>query len=307
MSRTEETKQAKSRKRKAMKNQKGTFKLFLENVVRDKLALTGVIILVIFILVGIFSNQIAPYDPEEMIRDETGQLKRLLSPNSEHWFGTTNVGRDVFSQVVQGTRTALIVGALAAFFVTFVGTTIGIISGYFGGKVDSFLMRIVDIFYAIPFIPFVIVLVALLKPSLWNVILAVSLLTWRTVARIVRSQVLSVVKRPFVKAAKVAGAGHIRIMIKYILPNVIPLALLEMAFMVNTAITAEASVAFLGFGDPDATSWGQIIHYNFINGHSRDAWWWAVPPGVAIILLLVAVFFVARALEEVVNPRLRRR
>ena len=289
------------------RNSKGPLRLFMENVVRDKLALTGLIILLTFIVVGIFSDQIAPYDPGEMIRDADGELKRLQPPSTEHFFGTTNVGRDVFSQVVQGTRTALIVGGLAAFFVTFVGTAVGIISGYFGGKVDSILMRIVDIFYAIPFIPFVIVLVALLDPSLWNVILAVSLLTWRTVARIVRSQVLSVAKRPFVKAAKVAGASHTRIMFKYILPNVVPLALLEMAFMVNWAITAEASVAFLGFGDPDATSWGQIIHYNFINGHSRDAWWWAMPPGLAIVLLLVSIFFVARALEEVVNPRLRRR
>lgn len=307
MSQIEVAKSTKILKKKATKNQKGTFRLFLENVVRDKLALTGAIILLIFIIVGVFSAQIAPYAPDEMIRDESGQLKRLLPPNSEHWFGTTNVGRDVFSQVVKGTTTALIVGGLAAFLVTFVGTAIGIIAGYFGGKIDNFLMRIVDIFYAIPFIPFVIVLVALLEPSLWNVILAVSLLTWRTVARIVRSQVLIVVQRPFIKAAKVAGANHSRIMFKYILPNVIPLALLEMAFMVSWAITAEASVAFLGFGDPDATSWGQIIHYNFINGHSRDAWWWAVPPGLAIVLLLVSVFFVARALEEVVNPRLRRR
>ncbi|MHA6253127.1 ABC transporter permease [Oceanobacillus sp. CAU 1775] len=307
MSQMDATQSIKIAKSKVRKNQKGTFKLFLENVIRDKLALTGVIILLIFILIGVFSEQIAPYDPNEMIRDETGELKRLLPPNSEHWFGTTNVGRDVFSQVVKGTTTALIVGGLAAFLVTFVGTAIGIVSGYFGGKIDNLLMRIVDIFYAIPFIPFVIVLVALLEPSLWNIIIAVSLLTWRTVARIVRSQVLTVVQRPFIKAAKVAGASHIRIMLKYVLPNVVPLALLEMAFMVNWAITAEASVAFLGFGDPDATSWGQIIHYNFINGHSRDAWWWAIPPGLAIVLLLVAVFFVARALEEVVNPRLRRR
>lgn len=121
------------------------------------------------------------YDPNEMIRYETGELKRLLPPNSEHWLGTTNVGRDVFSQVVQGTRTALIVGGLAALLVTFVGTAIGIVARYFVGKIDNILMRIVDIFYAIPFVPFVIVLVALLEPSLWNIIIVVSLLTWRTV------------------------------------------------------------------------------------------------------------------------------
>lgn len=286
---------------------KGSLRLFMDNLVRDKLALTGAILIVFFLLIAIFGDVIAPYDVDEMHRDANGDIKKVHKPSAEHLFGTTNYGRDVFSQVIAGTRTAIIVGGLAAILVTLVGTTIGIISGYSGGWIDSLLMRIVDIFYAIPFIPFVIVLVALMKPSLWNVILAVSLLSWRTVARLVRSQVLSVSKRPFIKAARVAGASNGRIMFKYILPNVVPIALLEMAFMVNYAITAEASIAFLGFGDPDATSWGQIIHYAFINGYSREAWWWIAPPGIAIILLLVSVFFVARSLEEVVNPRLRKR
>lgn len=290
-----------------VKKSKGTLRLFFDNLVGDKLALTGAIIILIFVVIAIFSDVIAPYDVDEMHRDANGEIKRVQPPSKDHLFGTTNYGRDVFSQVIAGTRTALIVGGLAAVLVTIVGTTIGIVSGYFGGWVDSLLMRIVDIFYAIPFIPFVIVLVALMQPSLWNVILAVSLLTWRTVARIVRSQVLSVSQRPFIKAAQVAGASHMRIMFLYILPNVVPIALLEMAFMVNWAITAEASIAFLGFGDPNTTSWGQIIHYAFINGHSREAWWWIAPPGLAIVFLLVAIFFVNRALEEVVNPRLRKR
>src|SRR5690625_466985 len=301
---TEATKMIKPTKRRRSNS---TLKLFLDNLVRDKLALSGVIILLIFIFIAIFGDFLTPFDVDEMHRDDKGKIKKVQPPSAEHWFGTTNYGRDVYSQVIQGTRTAIIVGGLAAIFVTLVGTTIGIVSGYFGSWIDSILMRIVDVFYAIPFVPFVIVLVALLKPSLWNVILAVSLLSWRTVARIVRSQVLSVSQRPFIKAAKVAGASHGRIMTLYILPNVVPIALLEMAFMVNYAITAEASIAFLGFGDPDVTSWGQIIHYAFINGYSREAWWWIAPPGLAIILLLVSIFFVARALEEVVNPRLRKR
>lgn len=283
------------------------FLMFLKNIQNDKLALFGAITIAIFIITAIFADVIAPYDVNEMLRDETGAVKSLEKPSTEHLFGTTNIGKDIFSQVVKGSQTAMIVGIIAATLVTLVGTTVGVVSGYFGGWVDSLIMRIVDVFYSIPFIPFVIVLVSLLKPSLWNIILAVSFLSWRTVARLVRSQVLSIVKRPFVKAARVVGASHSRIMFKYILPGVIPLALLEMAFMVNWAITAEASVAFLGFGDPSVTSWGQILQENFSTGNSRTAWWWVIPPGVAIILLLVSVFFVARALEEVVNPRLRRR
>ncbi len=141
-------------------------------------------------------------------------------------------------------------GLLAAILVTALGSVVGIVAGYYGGATDVIIMRIVDFFYAIPFIPFVIVLSAVTKPSMWNIILAVSMLSWRTVARLVRSQVLSISKRPYIKAGRVAGASNLRLMFKYILPNVVPLILLEMAFMVNWAITAEASIAFLGLGTP---------------------------------------------------------
>jgi peptide/nickel transport system permease protein len=280
---------------------------FLNNIKRDKLAMIGVILLLTFSTIAIFSTTIAPYEARQRHYTEEGAIRRLESPSWDHPFGTTDVGRDVYSQVILGTRTALIVGFLAAILVTTVGSIVGIIAGYYGGIIDSVIMRVVDFFYAIPFIPFVIVLSAILKPSIFNIILAVSLLSWRTVARLVRSQVLTVAKRPYIKAGKVAGASDFRIMFRYILPNVIPLILLEMAFMVNWAITAEASVAFLGFGDPNVPSWGQILHIVFTSGNSRVAWWWVTAPGVAIVLLLLSIFFVARALEEVVDPRLRRR
>ncbi len=281
--------------------------LFSANLRQDRLALTGVVLLTFFLVVGIFAESLAPHGPRERHYDDAGRIRRLEPPSLAHPFGTTDVGRDIFSQVILGTRTALIVGFLAALLVTLVGAVVGIVAGYYGGWPDAVLMRIVDFFYAIPFIPFAIVLAAILQPSIWNIILAVSLLTWRTVARIVRSQVLSIAQRPYIKAARVAGAGHTRIMTRYILPNVLPLVLLEMAFMVNWAIMAEASIAFLGFGDPRLTSWGQILHLNFVSGYWRIAWWWTVPPGLAIILLLLSIFFVARALEAVVDPRLRNR
>ncbi|SIR01999.1 peptide/nickel transport system permease protein [Alkalispirochaeta americana] len=288
-------------------NKQSSLYVFLSNLKQDKLALFGVVLLMAFVFVGVFSEQLAPHGPRDRHYHEEGGIRRLESPSWDHPFGTTDVGRDIFSQVILGTRTALMVGFLAALLVTIVGSVIGIIAGYFGGWIDSLLMRVVDFFYAIPFIPFVIVLAAVLQPSIWNIILAVSLLSWRTVARIVRSQVLSIAQRPYIKAARVAGAGHLRIMVRYILPNVIPLVLLEMAFMVNWAIMAEASVSFLGFGDPRVTSWGQILHINFISGYSRQAWWWTIPPGMAIVFLLLSIFFVARSLEAVVDPRLRKR
>ncbi|NLW42008.1 MAG: ABC transporter permease [Tissierellia bacterium] len=297
----------KTQNKKKNVNTHSVRRLFLANLKKDKLAFIGAILLVFFIIVGLFSTSLAPHNPRDRHYGEDGKILRLSPPIEGFPFGTTDVGRDVYSQVILGTRTALMVGILAAVLVTLLGSSIGIISGYFGGMVDVVLMRIVDFFYAIPFIPFVIVLSAVLKPSIWNIILAVSFLSWRTVARLVRSQVLSIAKRPFIKAAKVSGAGHFRIMTKYILPNVVPLILLEMTFTVNFAIMSEASIAFLGFGDPDVPSWGQILHTSFVTGNSRNAWWWTLTPGLAIVLLLLSIFFLSRAMEEVVNPRLRGR
>lgn len=288
-------------------NAESVFRQFLKNLRRDKLALFGAILLAFFIIVALFAPSLAPHGARDRHYNEARKIRRLEPPSIAHPFGTTDVGRDIFSQVILGTRTALTVGILAAILVTAVGSVVGIVAGYYGGVVDVIIMRVVDFFYAIPFIPFVIVLAAVTKPSMWNVILAVSMLSWRTVARLVRSQVLSVSKRPYIKAGRVAGASNLRLMFKYILPNVVPLILLEMAFMVNWAITAEASIAFLGFGDPNVPSWGQILHIASSTGNARVAWWWVLAPGMAIVLLLLSIFFVARALEEVIDPRLRRR
>jgi len=273
----------------------------------DKLATIGVVVFIIFVVIAVLAPVIAPYEANEMIRDEAGELRRVEPPSSDHWFGTTNRGRDVFSQVILGSRVALIVGGLAALFVTVIGTNIGLISGYYGGWIDSFFMRVVDISYAIPFIPFVIILVTLLNPSLFNIVLAITILSWRTIARLIRSQVLSVKQRPYVKAAKSAGASNLRIIFLYILPNVLPLALLEMSLRMAQAIIAEASISFVGFGDPSVTSWGQILQQAFSAGAMRHAWWWVIPPGVSIAIVITSVFFASRAIEIVANPQLRRR
>lgn len=269
---------------------KNKLKFVIDLFKEDRLATIGIIFLIIFIAVAILAPVIAPYEATEMVRGEDGELKRVEPPSKEHWFGTTNRGRDVFSQVILGSRVALIVGGLATFFVTFIGTNIGLISGYFGGWIDTFFMRIVDISYAIPFIPFVIILVTFLKPSLFNIVLAISILSWRTIARLIRSQVLTVKERPYVKAAKAAGASDFRIIFLYILLNVLPLALLEMSLRMAQAIIAEASISFVGFGDPSVTSWGQILQQAFSAGAMRNAWWWVIPPGVAIAILITAVF-----------------
>ena len=273
---------------------------------KNRMAVLGLVILLFFFIIGILAPLLTTHDATAMNRLENGRPARLQSPSITFFFGTTDLGRDVYSQIVMGTRVALLVGFLTALIVTFIGTTIGLISGYYGGWIDNLLMRFVDILYSIPFIPFVIVLVSLLKPSLWNIILAIALLTWRSVTRIVRSQVLSLVQRPYVKAARVAGASDFRIIFVHIAPNVLPLAFLEMAFMIGWAIIAESSVSFIGFGDPSLISWGQILHASFLSGAVRTAWWWVIPPGLAIVILVTSVFMITTGLEDVNNPRLRR-
>ena len=269
-------------------------------VKRQPLALSGLAILGLFVLVGVCAPWLAPYDPAEINPAAT-----LQSPSSRHWFGTTDVGRDLFSQVLWGTRAALIVGITAAILATAVGTTVGLVSGYFGGRVDMVVMRAVDAVYTIPFTPFVVVLVALLQPSLWNVVAAIVLLGWRTPARVIRSQVLSIAQRPYIKAARVAGAGHGRIMGVHILPNIMPLVMVYMAFEVGFAITAEASLSFLGLGDPRIISWGQLLYLAFLSGYIRDAWWWTLFPGLCITVLVLSVFMISYGLEEILNPQLR--
>lgn len=271
----------------------------------DRLAVIGAAILSVFVLVAIFAPFIAPYDPMEMGRDEKGRVLYLSPPSAEHLFGTTNLGRDIFSQVVLGTRIALLVGFLAALLVTVVGVTVGLCAGYYGGRIDALLMRVVDVAYTVPFEPFVIILVNILRPNVWNLILAMILVMWRSPARTIRAQVMSISQRPYIKAARVAGASDFRIIFCHIAPNIMPLMFLYVALTVGWAIMAEAGVSFLGFGDPRITSWGQILQLAFLTGAVRQAWWWTVPPGLCITLVVLSVYFISRAYEKVANPRLQ--
>jgi len=234
-------------------------------------------------------------------------VDKLAPPSSQHWFGTDHLGRDLYSQNVYGSRIALLVGFLGAALVVLIGTNVGLFAGYFRGRTDTVLMRIVDVMYGIPFEPFAMILVLLFDPSLLIVILAISLLTWRTVARLIRSQVLSLSERPFVKAARVAGASDLRILYLHIAPNVLPLVFLELAIILGASIIAEATLSFLGLGPPQSISWGGILHNARLSGAWRTAWWWNVPPGAFIMITVLAVFFISRALEVIANPRLRGR
>lgn len=273
----------------------------------DRVGMVSAIVLTFFIFLAVAGPSIAPYPPSETIYLENGMQARLLPPSLKHPFGTTNMGQDVFSQTIVGARIAVFIGLISALFIVLIGTNVGLIAGYFGKSVDDILMRITDVAYGIPFIPFAIVLVTLLGVGTLNIILAITTLMWRTTARVIRSQVLSLRERPFVWAAKVAGAGHFRLLYIHIAPNVLPLSLLYMAFGVAWGIMAEASLGFLGLGDPEKISWGQMLYFAFRSGAIRTAWWWVVPPGLSIILVVASCYLVGRTFEVVTNPKLQRR
>jgi peptide/nickel transport system permease protein len=274
---------------------------------QDKLGMAGLVILLFFIALALFAPYLAPHDPMETLMNPDGTMARMQPPSLDFPFGTDRMGRDILSQVIIGSRVAVGVGVLCAVMVVIIGTNVGLIAGYFGGKVDDILMRITDIVYGIPFLPFAVILVALLDPGIFNIILAIVLITWRSTARVVRAQVLTIKERAFIEAARVSGAGNFRIIYRHIMPNVLPLSFVYGALSMGWAILTEASVSFLGYGDPLLMSWGKIIFMCYVAQAIMVAWWWVLAPGLAIILLVLSGFFIGRAYEEIVNPRLRAR
>ena len=229
------------------------------------------------------------------------------SPSWKHWLGTDFIGRDIFSQLLAGARIAFMVGISSAFMSIFLGTAIGIVSGYAGRWTDTVLMRMADIVMVMPTLLVLLIMSALFgQLNIWTIVLLIALFRWPGVSRVIRAQTLTLKHRPFIEAAKIAGASHVRIIVRHLLPNVLPLALLYMTFRVTSAIVIEAALAFLGFGDPGTVSWGMMLQWVWKTGHMFQALWWLLPPGICISLLTLAFYMLGRAMEEILDPRLRR-
>lgn len=222
--------------------------------------------------------------------------------------GADHMGADLWAQLVYGARVSLMIGLSAALISVAIGTSVGIISGYLGGAVDEFLMRLVDVLLAVPTMPILIILSALFGKSVWNIVLLVAAFAWMGTARLVRSQTLSLRERVFVEAAKAAGASDAYVMITHILPNVLPLVFAAMVLRIPTAILMEASLSFLGLGDPRIATWGRMLHNaRGFGAFTVLAWWWLVPPGLAITCLSLAFVFIGNTVNEILNPRYRER
>ncbi len=276
---------------------------FMQVYKENKVGMLGLIILGFFIFLAVAAPIIAPHRPDELWLGPP-----LSAPSREFLLGTDELGRDILSLLIYGTRVSLLVGIAGTLLSVGIGTLIGLISGYYGGIIDAILMRITDLFLILPGLPLMIVLAAILGPSIWNIIFVIGIVSWPSVARIVRSQVLELRERPFVEASRVANASDFRILFYHIAPNVAPLVFATAILGIAGAILSEAGLSFLGLGDPSHISWGMMLYYaNEYGALVIGAWWYLLPPGICIILLVLAFVFISHALDEILNPRLRRR
>jgi peptide/nickel transport system permease protein len=266
---------------------------------QNKLSIAGLVIVVLVILVGLFAPLIAPFGPFEL------GGARLAPPQAAHLFGTDHLGRDVFSGVLYGTRTSLEVGFLSVALSVLLGITVGAISGFYGGWIDDALMRLTEVFQVMPRFFLALVIVAMFGADLWGTIFVIGILSWAEIARLVRAEFLSLRERPFVMAARAYGARDTAIIFREILPNALTAVIVAASLQVPSAILLEASLSFIGAGDPDVMSWGRML--NNAQQYMRQAWWVALFPGLAISLTAMGLALLADGINDFLNPRLRQR
>lgn len=279
------------------------FRGFWKSLRRNSMGIVGLTMLIMAIGMAVFAPWLAPYNPKAPVEVTIDDI--YAPPSPEHWLGTDDAAKDVLSNFIYGSRVSLTVGFFASFISIFIGGTIGIVAGFYGGRVENGLMRFTDIMLVIPDLPLAVVLVAITKPSLLNIILVIGILGWTGTARLVRSQTLSVKERKFVLRAHAIGAGKFYIIRRHLLPLVLPLMVVNTVLVISLAILNESTLSFLGLSDPTTLSWGQMLNFAFTRGAmSAGAWWALVPPGIGIVWVVLGCTLLGQGMEQILNPRL---
>ena len=268
---------------------------------KNKLALASIVILTLFIILSVLAPVIAPYEIDEIDLDNIE-----ATPSTEHILGTDDLGRDVLSRIMHGGRVSLTVGIVASIMQITIGVSLGAIAGYFGGIVDSVIMRIVDIIMCFPFFIIAIAMAAVLGPSMSNIIIIVGILYWTRVARIVRAEVLSLKEREYVESAKAFGLNSWEIIISHILPNVMAPVLVYATLAIANGILTEASLSFLGMGvKPTIPSWGNMLSAAQSMRVLKSKWWMWMPPGTMVLLTVLSINFLGDGLRDALDPKLK--
>ena len=281
-----------------MDTQKKTFWRYFK---KNKLAVGGLVVIAGIVITFLFASLIAPHDP-----GKTDVSLKLQPPSSQHVLGTDQLGRDVFSRMLYGSRISLSVGFVAVAISIFIGVLVGALAGYYGGWVDSLLMRFVDIMICFPSFFLILTVVALLGPSLLKVMFVIGITSWMGTSRFVRAEFLSLRERDFVQAAQALGVKDLRIIFRHILPNALAPVFVTATLDVATAILVEAGLSFLGFGaQPPAPSWGNILTEG--RTYIFDAWWLTLFPGLAILITVLSFNLLGEGLRDALDPRLRGR
>ena len=266
---------------------------------KNRAAEISLYLIVLFIVIAALAGAVSPYDPFTL-GDDT-----LLGPSAQHWMGTDDLGRDTLSRVIYGTQVPLLVGVLATATSMLLGILIGAFSGYFGGRTDVILMRATEYVLVVPRFFLALLVVAMLGTGIVKIVLVIGLLGWPEAARVVRAQFLTFREREFVLAARAIGASHIKVIFGEILPNAIPPAVVVASILVARAILLEAGLSFLGLGDPNLVSWGSLL--SEAQERIGASIWLALFPGIALSLLVLCVNLFGDGINDVLNPKLRKR
>ncbi|MFA7674883.1 MAG: ABC transporter permease [Endomicrobiia bacterium] len=269
----------------------------IKKLLKNKFAVIGLTIIFLLIFVAVFASVISPYTPSEQNLSE-----RLLKPSMEHFFGTDDLGRDIFTRMIYGSRISLIVGFISVLIILIIGTFLGIVSGFYGGKIDYVIMRFTDIVLCFPIFFLILLIIAFLEPNIYNVMIVIGFTSWPGLARLVRAEVLSLKEREFILVAKMMALSNIKIFTMHILPNIISPLMVYSSLAIGGAILTESSLSFLGLGvQPPMPSWGQILTSG--KDYIYIAWWLSIFPGIAILLTVLSFNLVGEAIRDVFDPK----